>query len=718
MKKTFTLLLLFMSLVVFAQQEKPIAQKISDLEQNKQKFEAFEVLESNPEIDSEAYRQIATDASVLKLNKRNLAGLLYKRPNTISLSIPHQNSVVEVKLFKSQVLTDDFTAKNNKEEAIKYTAGVYYRGIVENNSNTLVAFSFFEDNVYGIVSTPENGNLIVAKSKTSSDILSYTEKNLVATNPFECGVDALSENQNIELESSLNTAKQNDTDKCVRVYYEVAYAPFLNNGSDETATLNWLTAVHNNIATLYENDNINTALSEVLIWTEDDPYNFGFSENLGYFSNFRNGFNGDLAHLVNSPSTTSVAYLNSLCGANRYAYSGISQYYQEVPTYSWTIMAMTHEMGHALGSPHTHACAWNGNNTAIDGCGPQSGNGEGCDAPLPDNGGTIMSYCHLVSSVGINFNNGFGNQPTTRIQNTINSKTCLGTDCINSCVASIERLDITGVTATTANFTIVDEISTEWEYRVRPFNNFSGTMITTSNQDLSADQLLPNTYYVVEASNVCSTGSFPGNTIQKVFLTDGDFCNDAIFTDTGNTNNPYSNNQRFTKTFYPDNIGDEVSMEFTNLDLEDGYDFLYIYDGENTEAPLFANGELTGTVLPQVFEASNAAGAITVEFVSDPYVNGQGWEATISCSNLAVANNSINNLKAYPNPTTGLITIENTTPIQSIEIYDVLGRQVKTVSSSKDNKHTINLNSLMTGGYFMKVTTKNGVTKTLKIVKE
>src|SRR5690606_8460773 len=39
-----------------------------------------------------------------------------------------------------------------------------------------------------------------------------------------------------------------------------------------------------------------------------------------------------------------------------------------VPVYSWDVTCSTHEMGHNLGSPHTHNCAWNGNNTAIDNC--------------------------------------------------------------------------------------------------------------------------------------------------------------------------------------------------------------------------------------------------------------------------------------------------------------------------------------------------------------
>ncbi|MFM7766715.1 MAG: T9SS type A sorting domain-containing protein, partial [Bacteroidota bacterium] len=117
----------------------------------------------------------------------------------------------------------------------------------------------------------------------------------------------------------------------------------------------------------------------------------------------------------------------------RMGYCAISSTYQNVPTYSRTVEVLTHEGGHLLGSRHTHDCVWNGNNTRIDGCGPAAGYNSGtCAAgPVPVSG-TIMSYCHLVSGVGINFNNGFGPQPTSTIVNTINNAACL-TACSNPC---------------------------------------------------------------------------------------------------------------------------------------------------------------------------------------------------------------------------------------------------------------------------------------------
>jgi hypothetical protein len=107
-------------------------------------------------------------------------------------------------------------------------------------------------------------------------------------------------------------------------------------------------------------------------------------------------YNGDLAHLaaLGGSNLGGVAWLDVLCFPSYgYAYSNISASYNTVPTYSWTIEVMTHEMGHNLGSSHTQSCSWPGG--AIDNCYTTEG---GCPrGPAPTNGGTIMSYCHLTS---------------------------------------------------------------------------------------------------------------------------------------------------------------------------------------------------------------------------------------------------------------------------------------------------------------------------------
>ena len=77
--------------------------------------------------------------------------------------------------------------------------------------------------------------------------------------------------------------------------------------------------------------------------------------------------------------------------------------------------------------------------------------------------------------------------------------------------------------------------------------------------------------------------------------------------------------------------GNRVRLAFTAFQLENNFDFLYIYDGTSISAPLI--GVYTGTVSPGTVTASqsNLSGALTVRFRSDLTTNLAGWTATISC---------------------------------------------------------------------------------------
>jgi hypothetical protein len=67
---------------------------------------------------------------------------------------------------------------------------------------------------------------------------------------------------------------------------------------------------------------------------------------------------------------------------------------------------------------------------------------EGCRGTLPAaNMGTIMSYCHLVPTVGINFNQGFGPQPTQRILDNVANQNCVYS-CTNGCTENTISIEI------------------------------------------------------------------------------------------------------------------------------------------------------------------------------------------------------------------------------------------------------------------------------------
>jgi PKD repeat protein len=107
----------------------------------------------------------------------------------------------------------------------------------------------------------------------------------------------------------------------------------------------------------------------------------------------------------------------------------------------------------------------------------------------------------------------------------------------------------------------------------------------------------------------------------------------SIFYDSGGPGNNYSNNENFIITFQPSLSGAKMQMEFTLFDIEQSvncnYDFMKIYDGSSTTAPLL--GTWCGTNSPGIVEAANDGGSLTVHFKSDGSMSRPGWEAIVRC---------------------------------------------------------------------------------------
>lgn len=715
MKKILPIIACLFMYSVFGQNLKPIAEKIQSYHTAAKPIPKFDLFTpDNSSAKQAKYALAAEGISVMQLKKTEIKRIINEKPDILEISFPFEGNTVTVELVKNNLFAEGFKVNTDKGY-VGYTPGVYYQGIVKGDPTSIAAFSFFDNDVVGITSVLNVGNIVVGKAINSEDFVTYNDVKLKQGNPFVCGVDDLPENQKQKISYSPKTNSNKMTTNCVRIYFEVGYGPYTQNGSNVTTTVNWTTAMFNNMKTLYNNDNIQVALSEVYVWTTTDPYSGQPGTILAQFRNTRTTFNGDEAQLLRNPATTSIAYLNSLCTTNKHSYCGVSQSYQNVPTYSWNIEAMTHEMGHSLGSPHTHACNWNGNDTAIDGCGPAAGYSEGCDAPLPTNQGTIMSYCHLVSGVGINFANGFGIQPGDLIRQTVESKGCLGTNCTTSCDITVNSVGLSNVTANSATVTINDNTSTSWKYKVAKLDGTTVTTGTTTNKIFNVTGLEQGTYYKVMVGTDCSGP----DAFQKegVILTDADWCSGIHFTDTGGATGNYEDSQIIIKTFYPSSPQEKLKMTFTQFEMEDGYDFMNIYDGVNIAAPRLASN-LTGNTIPGPYQATNAAGAITVRFASDAGLTLAGWDATFECITLATEENSVRaGISVSPNPTKGMITISAGDQLVSYEIFDATGKLISKSAKDLNGKSTtVDLSKNTNGIYMVTVKTANE-TATKKVIK-
>lgn len=730
MKKITLFLALLTGLAVFSQNR--VAQKVAELHSQNTDFKKLSVLEASSKTPGKEIARVVNDASFAIIKEASVNEIVSKKYNAIELDIPYHNETVTLQLYRISLLAEGFHVDTDKKNNIAYEPGVYYRGIIKGDSGSLVSFNFFKGELNGIVSSAKLSNLTVAKldkKGNKTDYIIYEDQKMNVTHDFECATDDRVE----ELKNNTpSTTASPTSNKCVTMYFEIDYNLYQSNGSSTTTTSNWMTSVFNNVQTLYNNDGITTALKSVYIWTEQDPYEgVGNSSGdyLGKFNQVRPVFDGDLGQLVgiDPGGLGGVAVtIGGVCTANNYCYSDVNFSYSSVPTYSWTVQVVTHELGHLLGSRHTHACAWNGNNTAIDNCAPSAlgSNSEGYSCmtnpptiPSSTVKGTIMSYCHLVSGVGISFNNGFGPQPAAAIINHVDSRTCLSTDCINTCINTVSEINSTmGAGNTSAVITWLDAATaTAWQVVVFPYAGTAGQYTTVTTNSYTAEGLSPNTYYRVRIRPVCSFGM---NSLARDFilLTGADYCNGIQLTDTGGAFGQYANNQTFVRTLIPNVANNKVKLTFTSFRLEDGYDFLYIYDGSSTASPLVGGAGLTGNTVPAPIESTSADGALTMKFVSDAGVTDAGWIANTSCTpSLGLDDATYTDFSYFPNPVNGFVNVVSKDAISEIQVFNVQG-QLLYANQLNDLTTKVDMSAYATGTYFFKMKINNQ-TVNFKVVK-
>lgn len=114
------------------------------------------------------------------------------------------------------------------------------------------------------------------------------------------------------------------------------------------------------------------------------------------------------------------------------------------------------------------------------------------------------------------------------------------------------------------------------------------------------------------------------------YMTDCYFspCSGTIH-DFGGPYKAYYNNENYTWTIAPEGAS-SLDFNFTSFDTENGYDFLYIYDGASTSSPQIAGSPFSGTTSPNSF--TSTTGAVTFRFVSDGGITAPGFVANYTCS--------------------------------------------------------------------------------------
>ena len=367
--------------------------------------------------------------AVLEVDAERYAQLFADRPTDWQLTLPAEPGLtpeltLELRAF-SFVRPDAGVRRASTDGLLPMPdLGAHYRGSVVGAAGSKVSLSLLAGEMTATVTYADGRRLTLGRLQNQQDkspttaYLLFPDRDLVEQMDLDCatpdpGVGYSAKELSYDFDDKSSAG-------CVDIFFEIDYDIYVDKGN-VTAAVQHLAANFNEVAVLYDEIGVNVRISEFFVWDQPSPY-FGGSSSamLTQFQANRTFFNGDLAQLVSYQASGGIAVIDGLCfpaNSARMSFSSIASDFAAVPIYSWSTMVIAHELGHQLGSQHTHACVWNGNDTAIDGCaGNTTGN---CPLPpFPAAGGTLMSYCHL-RPVGINFQLGFGSQPGAVIANRV-----------------------------------------------------------------------------------------------------------------------------------------------------------------------------------------------------------------------------------------------------------------------------------------------------------
>jgi hypothetical protein len=692
-------------------------------------------------------RNEAIDAAIqnvvyLKLDKQALQKVLRMEAKGIRFSLPLAGTTTTLDLYSYNILDKDFKVWTRDESGnrteMAYTPGLFYRGVVSNEQQSMAALTFHENEIAGVFSTLSDGNYNLVLNYEDPGVnrdqyLLFREADIIGQTPTSCAFQE--DLHSVPAVDDVPTAERASFEACrhLRVSLHADYRLYQRKNQNATQVTNYLTDLFNVIAALYINEGISVKLSETVINSAPDGYTYGGSpEVLQKFGQEMQlvTLNGDLAQLVsgyrvnNFAPLGGLAWLDVLCftpgqfpdgqggtnwiGPYSMSNNNILNNVPELPVYSWDVNASAHEIGHNIGSEHTQSCTWPGG--AIDGCVAPEGS---CSpGPVPANGGTVMSYCHL-NQVGVNFALGFGPLPGNRIRQRIGSKSCLAS------FQPTQTLDAASITRI-ANRQCSDGTWTYYHYDNMTASDEDDELILaikTNGQNIGN---VDDANFEIKMTTVAGYGSNQGRAVQAPYANQGWFEMNRTWTVTLPTGKQ---------------PGGEVSIRFPYTDKD-------VNDVKGSVALLTDASEMRVVSFKSQAAASNPGGASSsnvnlythssaasptqwrmlsgsndfnyAEFVSDHGVHGGSMAFSASFVSIPAISAQATQLSIYPNPARNTLQIILPFHIQSgagLEVYDALGRRVLQEQQLAGNDETrsvsLDVSTLASGVYHVRLQSRN-----------
>ncbi len=298
-------ILLLSAFMLGAQDLTPIQEK---LQAHKAFFSNAEVIRpmsiANVALNQRSVVDKAVDiekAIFLTPDFEKLSGMIAKNSNKMAMAIPlNSNSSLELHLIKAKVFSDEFKvyAASDRSKPFPYTSGIHYWGMVKDHPNSLVAISFYKDNIAGVINYDGKFyDLGKLENSNNGQHILYENKDLKKQFELDCTIVEPEGNSNKGVSSKTTSSASEASDNCVKMYLETDYSMYEYYGSVVDVT-NYVTGAFSQVILLYANESINMVINELVVWDVVDPYpGTNTGDILNEFRSVLNGnYNGDLGH--------------------------------------------------------------------------------------------------------------------------------------------------------------------------------------------------------------------------------------------------------------------------------------------------------------------------------------------------------------------------------------------------------------------------------------
>ena len=408
----------------------------------------------------------------LQLDNNFRSQVMAQRPATLQLNIPVSSTETITCLLVKASLGNVVFTENNTKEIPNVKMPVTYRGIISGEQGKNNVILTVNDDYISLITTANNRTIQITQADSSNRQtyrLYNSQQVQFPSTALDCGTNDMAVGSSINGIPVNGTVNRTETvqDKCVYVFVDCFDSLYQHFSSNSQQTINYVYELYNLVATGYVNDSINIQVAGINVWTTMDPYRQDSSKpalaDLGdywqdnFWGNICVGLDygngrGGLAWIgqVKATTTNSCPQYNSTYHSGAFAYADLNfngniQNFPVGPNATQgQVLVTMHEMGHQLGSHHTHWCGWQLTPTivgAIDSCtSVENGPCVNVGMTPPPGGGTIMSYCHLLAGSFVNYNNGFGPLPGNTIRNLV-----ANTPCIPSCLACLDGMLYPGI---------------------------------------------------------------------------------------------------------------------------------------------------------------------------------------------------------------------------------------------------------------------------------